>query len=116
MRLLNILGILLLVPSAGVAHAAFMLTVTESGGAPIPILDGGPLDNAPLDLTTIDVNTVALNALLTHFSVADLAASSNQTLNAPFGFAPATLTQLGQASRTATAGTRSLEIVATDST
>src|SRR5687768_15602726 len=99
MRLIHILSFLLLASTASFSHAAFMLTVTESGGAPIPIADGGPLDNAPLDLTTIDVNTAALNLLLTHFSVADLAASSNQTIGAPFSFTPATLTQLGQASR-----------------
>jgi hypothetical protein len=115
MRMLKLLGILLLAPSASVAHAAFMLTVTESGGPAIPIVDGGPLDNAPLDPTMIDVNTVALNLLLTNFQFADLAATSNLTLNAPLSFNPATLSQLGQVSRTSAAGTQSIEILATDS-
>ena len=95
------------------ANAAFMLTVTESGGPTIPIVDNGPLDLNPSP-SSIDVNPALLNSLLINYQFNSLSATSNHLLGAPGSADPATLSQIGSAQRTPTAGTTSVTVVASD--
>lgn len=97
------------------ANAVFMITITETGGPPIVILDGDPIfDLNLLDPSVIEVNTLALNPLLLHYQFASLSTQSNSLLGVPFSSDSATLTQTGTVDRTLTPGFATIDIVATD--
>jgi len=98
---------------APAARADFEILVTESGGATIPIVDGGPLDTNP-NANGISVNAGALNALLVDFTFDALGATSNRTTGTPFSNDFASVSQTGTVSRLTTSGTATITITAFD--
>ena len=98
--------------AASAARASFIVTLQETGGPAIPVVDNGPLDADTLTPGVINVNTGALNLLLTNFTLTTLAASSNQSTGG--GATPAFLTQTGSVARSNGVGTFSLTVNVAD--
>jgi len=94
------------------ARAGLELIVTEGGGPPIVITDGGALDQDGVVNGSINVLTDGLNPLLTNFAFGSLGAASNALVGS--GDDNATIAQVGSLVRTATAGSQSITVQAVE--
>jgi hypothetical protein len=95
-------------------RAVYTITVSEDGGAPIPIVDGGPLDQDGLVNGSITAITPALNSTLTNFTFSSLGGTSSLLSGTPGSNDLASVSQSGEVARTATGGSHTLTIVASD--
>jgi len=99
---------LLAFPGREAQAGPLTVTVTESGGPAIPIVDNGALDTDPT-VGVINVNTTLLNLSLVNYQFTDLGATSNS----PGSAAVAALSQTGTA-QLLLGGIGSVSVVATD--